>query len=60
MSNALTGLLEKSVGIGNVKVNVNADLDFDRMSTTEEKFDPDGQVLRSSNTVEESSTSEES
>ena len=33
MSNALTGLLEKSVGIGNVKVNVNADLDFDRMST---------------------------
>jgi len=60
IANELTELLEKSVGLGNSKVTVNADLDFDRISTTEETFDPDGQVVRSSNTIEESSTGEES
>jgi len=60
MANELTELLEKSVGLGNSKVNVNADLDFDRISTTEEKFDPDGQVVRSSNTIEETSSGQES
>ena len=60
IANELTELLEKSVGLGNSKVTVNADLDFDRISTTEEKFDPDGQVVRSSNTIEETSTGEES
>ena len=59
-TNELTALLEKSVGVGNAKITVHADLDFDRISTTEEKFDPDGQVLRSSNTIEETSTGEES
>ena len=60
IANELTELLEKSVGLGNTKVNVNADLDFDRISTTEEKFDPDGQVVRSSNTIEETSSGQES
>ncbi len=60
IANELTELLEKSVGLGNSKVNVNADLDFDRISTTEEKFDPDGQVVRSSNTIEETSSGQES
>ncbi len=60
MADELTELLEKSVGLGNSKVNVNADLDFDRISTTEEKFDPDGQVVRSSNTIEETSSGQES
>ena len=60
MADELTELLEKSVGLGNTKVNVNADLDFDRISTTEEKFDPDGQVVRSSNTIEETSSGQES
>ena len=60
IADELTELLEKSVGLGNSKVNVNADLDFDRISTTEEKFDPDGQVVRSSNTIEETSSGQES
>ena len=60
IADELTELLEKSVGLGNTKVNVNADLDFDRISTTEEKFDPDGQVVRSSNTIEETSSGQES
>ncbi len=57
--NEITDLLEKSVGSGNVKVTVRTDLDFDRISTTEEVFDPDGQVVRSSTTIEESAQSQE-
>ena len=56
----ITELLEKKVGGGRVKVSVNADLDFDRISTTQEIFDPDGQVVRSTNTTEQSSTAQES
>jgi len=57
--NEITDLLEKSVGSGNVKVTVRTDLDFDRISTTEEVFDPDGQVVRSSTTIEENAQSQE-
>lgn len=60
MVNTITQLLEKHVGIGKVTAQVTADLDFDRITTTEETFDPDGQVVRSTNTVEESSQSDES
>jgi len=59
MSTVVTGLLEKSVGLGKVKVTVNADLDFDRISTTEETFDPEGQVVRSTNTTGDESISQE-
>ena len=59
MAEQLTDLLERSVGIGNAKVTVQADLDFDRISTTEETFDPDGQVARSTKSIEESSNAEE-
>jgi len=57
MAGEVTALLEKSVGLGNAKVTINADLDYDRISTTEETFDPDGQVVRSTNSVEESAQS---
>lgn len=56
----LTDLLERQVGLGKVKVTVNADLDFDRINTTEEIFNPDGQVVRSTNTTEQTSSSQES
>ena len=57
MAGEVAALLEKSVGRGNAKVTVNADLDYDRISTTEETFDPDGQVVRSTNSVEEQAQS---
>jgi len=53
-------LLAKSVGPGKVHVRIDADLDFDRISTTEETYDPDGQVVRSTRTIDENMTSEES
>jgi flagellar M-ring protein FliF len=46
-------LLEQSVGIGRVRAQVAVELDFDRISTSTETFDPDGQVVRSTQTVNE-------
>jgi len=43
----LEELLEKVVGSGKVRVQVAADMNFDRIITNTEKYDPDGQVARS-------------
>ncbi|SMF67650.1 flagellar M-ring protein FliF [Tistlia consotensis] len=48
-------LLERSVGVGNVRAEVSAELDFDRVTENSEIYDPDGQVVRSTQTVEENS-----
>jgi flagellar M-ring protein FliF len=52
----LEELLEKVIGIGKVRVQVSADINFDRVVINTEKFDPEGQVARSvqSNTQKES------
>ncbi|PIR32695.1 MAG: flagellar M-ring protein FliF [Alphaproteobacteria bacterium CG11_big_fil_rev_8_21_14_0_20_44_7] len=50
-------LLEKFVGMGNVKAQVSAEIDFDRVVTNSETYDPEGQVARSIQTTEESETS---
>jgi len=52
-------LLEKSVGFGKVRVEVRADMDFDRVTTQEETYDPDGQVVRSTQTSEENAQSQD-
>jgi len=59
LTRELTEFLVKSVGPGKIQVRVDASLDFDRLSTTEETYDPDGQVVRSTRTIDESQTSEE-
>ncbi len=43
----LEDLLEKIIGAGKVRVTVNADINFDRIVTNSEKYDPNGQVARS-------------
>ena len=53
LSRTIESLLEKTVGLGKVRAEVKADMDFDRISTTDEKFDPDGQVIRSNQSIEE-------
>ncbi len=53
LKSTLETLLEKSVGMGKVKVTVNADIDFDRIVTNSEVFDPNGQVARSVQSGEE-------
>jgi len=52
-------LLERAVGPGKVRADIHADLNFDRIVTNTESFDPDGQVVRSTQTVTESSDSTE-
>ncbi len=59
LSRAVEELLEKTVGSGKVRAEVKADMDFDRISTTDEKFDPDGQVVRSTQSIEETNQSRE-
>jgi flagellar M-ring protein FliF len=39
-------MLEKVLGSGHAIVRVSAELNFDTITRTEEKFDPDGQVIR--------------
>ncbi|MHA1567021.1 MAG: flagellar basal-body MS-ring/collar protein FliF [Alphaproteobacteria bacterium] len=46
-------LLERSVGAGSVHAEVSAEINFDRLTTNEEIYDPDGQVVRSTQSVEE-------
>ncbi len=50
-------ILEKVVGVGRARVQVAVDLDLQRSTVTHETFDPDGQVVRSSQTHETSSLS---
>jgi flagellar M-ring protein FliF len=47
------------VGFGNVRATVTAEMNFDRISTNEELFDPESQVVRSSQTTEENETERE-
>ena len=46
-------LVEGVVGPGKARVQVTADLDLNQVTTQEEKFDPDGQVVRSTQTNEQ-------
>ena len=48
--------LEPVVGPGRVLARVSADMEFDRITTKEEIFDPDGAVVRSEQTSAENST----
>jgi flagellar M-ring protein FliF len=50
-------LLEQSVGTGRVKAEVHTEIDFDRTIRNVEKFDPEGQVVRSVQSVTENEQS---
>ncbi len=55
LARTIEELIERTVGPGNVRAQVSADMDFDRVTENAEIYDPDGQVARSTQTVEESS-----
>jgi flagellar M-ring protein FliF len=59
LSQAIEQLLAQTLGAGKVRAEVTADLDFNHITTNKEDFNPDGQVVRSTNSVEENSTSQE-
>ena len=47
IARAVEEMLERTVGAGRVRAEATVDLDFDQVRETEEKFDPEGQVVRS-------------
>ena len=55
IAKTVTKLVEGVVGPGKARVNVTADLNLARVTVQQETFDPDGQVVRSETTNEETS-----
>jgi len=57
MRNEVEAIVSSVVGAGRARVQLSADFDFNRVTQTSDHFDPEGRVLRSSQTREESSAS---
>ena len=55
----VSSIVSSVVGPGHSRVQVTADFDFNRITQTSDKFDPDGRVIRSSQTREETSATGE-
>ena len=59
LSRAVEEMLEKSLGAGKVRAEAAVRMSFDRVNQTEERYDPDGQVTRSTQSVNSTSKSTE-
>jgi flagellar M-ring protein FliF len=59
LARAVEEMLEHSVGAGHVRAEAAVRMSFDRLNQTEERFDPDGQVTRSTQEVNSTSKSTE-
>ncbi len=55
LSRAVEELLERTLGVGRVRVEATVEMDFDRITESRESFDPDQQVARSTSSVNEQS-----
>jgi flagellar M-ring protein FliF len=55
MRNQVEAIVSSVVGAGRARVQVSADFDYNKITQTSDRFDPEGRVLRSSQTREESS-----
>ena len=53
---SIEDLVGRAVGFNKVRATVTADLDFDRISTNDEIYDPEGQVVRSTQSIAEENT----
>jgi flagellar M-ring protein FliF len=53
-------IVSSVVGTGRARVQLSADFDFNKITQTSDKFDPEGRVLRSSQTREEQSQTADS
>src|ERR1700759_57552 len=57
MRKQVEDIVSSVVGIGRARVQLSADFDYNKITQTSDKFDPEGSVLRSSQTREEYSAS---
>ncbi len=55
MRNEVESIVSSVVGAGRARVQLTADFDYNKVTQTSDKFDPEGRVLRSTQTREESS-----
>ncbi|WP_024506255.1 flagellar basal-body MS-ring/collar protein FliF [Bradyrhizobium sp. ARR65] len=55
MRKQVEDIVSSVVGAGRARVQLSADFDYNKITQTSDKFDPEGRVLRSSQTREESS-----
>lgn len=56
LTNAVESMVGRIVGPGKVRANITANLNFDRISTNAELYDPESQVARSTQSIIEDST----
>ena len=56
MTSAVEDIVGRIVGYGHVRATITADLNFDRVTTNEELYDPNGQVVRSTQSRGEKNT----
>ncbi|HEY5608928.1 MAG TPA: flagellar basal-body MS-ring/collar protein FliF [Alphaproteobacteria bacterium] len=59
LTRTIEEMLEQSIGVGKVRAQVAVEMDFDRLTTSSETYDPDGQVARSVQNVTENQQSSE-
>ena len=59
LQNKIEEQVSRIVGYGKVTAIVTAEMNFDRTNTNEERYDPEGQVLRSTQSTQENNTERE-
>jgi flagellar M-ring protein FliF len=59
LRNTIEDLLSRSLGYGEVRAEVSVEMDFNKITTADERFNPDERVIRSSQTIEENATNSE-
>jgi flagellar M-ring protein FliF len=59
MAQSIEELLTQTLGTGKARAEVTADIDFSRVTTNTENFDPNGQVVRSTQTVDDKGNTQE-
>lgn len=59
ITTTIEDLVGRTVGFGKVRVSANVQMNFDRISENQESFNPEGQVVRSTQTVEENANESE-
>jgi flagellar M-ring protein FliF len=57
ISRAVEEMLEPSLGFGRIRAEASVRMNFDQIKETQERYDPDGQVTRSTQTVNSSGKS---
>lgn len=60
MMYSIEDMIGRIVGVGKVRAHVTADIDYDKVTTNAEEYNPEGQVARSTQTVQEDGNESES